>query len=87
MKVVRCGEVQTFRSEKTESGQLRKRLLVLQDMGGRYANQYASYLLGNDAECTFYPGELVAATLRFQVREHNEQTYQDTLVTDILKIK
>ncbi len=41
-------------------------------------------MLGKQAR--FYPGEVVVATLRFTAREYNGQTFQDILVTDIVKL-
>ena len=84
-RVVKCGEAITVKSEKSESGMLNKRNVVLQEVGGRYGNQYAVALLGNDAACQFYPGELVYASLRFQTREYNGQTFQDITATEIIK--
>ena len=60
--------------------------IVLQEMGGKYENQYAAAMLGNMAQCKFAPGTLVAVTLRFTTREYNGQVYQDILVTDIEKL-
>ena len=54
-------------------------------MGGRFADQYAAALLGKDALCQFYEGDVVYAALRFQTREYNGQDYQDITVTDIIK--
>ena len=55
LKVVKCGECFTVKSEKTETGYLYKRQIVLQELGGRYADQYTASLLGNDALCNFLP--------------------------------
>jgi hypothetical protein len=87
MKVVSCGEMFTVRSEKAEGGSLNKRNLVLQEIGGKYENQYAVTALGNLAQCVFHPGEVVFAALRFQTREYNGQVFQDITAVDILKIK
>ena len=43
-------------------------------------------MLGDLACCKFYPGELVYAVLRFQVREYNGQMFQDILATDLVKM-
>lgn len=85
-KVVKCGEAFTVKSEKSESGMLNKRLIVLQELGSKFENQYAAALLGNDALCQFYAGELVYAVLRFQTREYNGQVFQDVGVVDIVKL-
>ena len=40
LKVVKCGEMFSVKSEKSEGGQLNKRNLVLKELGGKYANEY-----------------------------------------------
>ena len=87
LKVVKCGECFTVKSEKTETGYLYKRQIVLQELGGKYADQYTAALLGNDALVTFYEGEWVLANLRFQTREYNGQNFQDVTVTEIGRLK
>ena len=87
LKVVKCGECFTVKSEKAEAGYLYKRQIVLQELGGKYADQYTAALLGNDALVTFYEGEWVLANLRFQTREYNGQNFQDVTVTEIGRLK
>ena len=86
LKVVQQGEAFAVQSSKSEGGQTMKCNIVLQELGGKYEDQYLGVLLGNVAQCKFYPGELVAASLRFSTRDHNGQTYQDILVTEIVKL-
>ena len=86
MRVVQQGEAFAVQSQKSENGQMMKCNIVLQEMGGKYENQYAAAMLGNAAQCKFYPGDFVVATLRFTAREYNGQVYQDILVTDIEKL-
>ena len=86
MRVVQQGEAFAVQSQKSENGQMMKCNIVLQEMGGKYENQYAAAMLGNIAQCKFAPGTLVAVTLRFSTREYNGQVYQDILVTDIVKL-
>ena len=85
MRVVQQGEAFAVQSQKSENGQMMKCNIVLQEMGGKYENQYAAAMLDNMAQCKYAPGELVAVTLRFTTHEHNGQVYQDILVTDIEK--
>ena len=85
LRVVKCGEVFSVKSEKSESGQLNKRNLVLQELGGKYENQYVVSALGNLASLQLYEGDIVIATLRFQTREYNGQTFQDITVTELMK--
>ena len=87
LKVVQQGEAFAVQSQKAVSGQTRKCNIVLQEMGGKYENQYAAAMLGNVAQCRFTPGDLVVAALRFSTREYNGAVYQDILVTDIEKVK
>ena len=87
LKVVQQGEAFAVQSQKAESGQTMKCNIVLQEMGGKYENQYAASMLGNVAQCRFTPGDLVVAALRFSTREYNGDVYQDILETDIEKVK
>lgn len=65
MRVVQQGETFAVQSQKSENGQMMKCNIVLQEMGGKYENQYAAAMLGNMAQCKYVAGELVAVTLRF----------------------
>ena len=85
LKVVACGEIVPVKSEKAEGGQLNKRQLVLQELGGKYEPTYVVTALGNTAALEFSEGELVFATMRFQVREYNGQNYMDIVATELIK--
>lgn len=87
LKVVRQGETFMVDSQKAEGGKLAKCNILLQEMGGKYENQYAASMLGNMAQLKFHPGDLVVATLRFQTREYNGQVFQDILLTSVEKLK
>jgi hypothetical protein len=87
LKVVKCGEMFSVKSEKTETGMLNKRNLVLKELGGEFENEYTVSVLGNAASLVFYEGDLVVVTLRFQTREYNGQVFQDITVTDIYPLK
>ena len=86
LKVVKCGEMTSVPSEKAENKVLNKRTLVLQELGGRYENQYVAAAFGTLATLRFEDGCLVAATLRFQTHEHNGAEYQDVVANDIVAI-
>ena len=75
-----------MKSEKSETGVLNKRNLVLKELGGKFENEYAVSVLGNATSLVFYENDLVVVTLRFQTREFNGQTFQDIVATDIVKI-
>lgn len=86
LRVEKCGEMFSVKSEKSETGQLNKRNLVLRELGGRYEDEYAVAVLGNAASMVLYEGDLVLVTLRFQTREYNGQTFQDITATEIMKV-
>lgn len=76
-----------MKSEKSDTGQLNKRNLVLKELGGKFENEYVVSVLGNAASLQFYEGDLVAVTLRFQTREYNGQVFQDITVMEIYPLK
>ena len=85
LKVVKCGECFTVKSEKSEGGVLNKRNLVLQELGGKYEPTYVVTALGNLATLELHEGDLVFATLRFQSREFQGQKYMDIVATELIK--
>ena len=85
LKVVSSGEMISVKSEKSENGVLNKRILVLQELGGKYENCYVVTVLGNLAPLTFEKDELVFATMRFQTREYNGQLYIEIVATELIK--
>ena len=87
MRVVKQGETFLVDSQKSEGGKLAKRNIVLQEFGGKYENQFAAAMLGNNAQIKFYADELVIVKLRFQTHEYQGQVFQDILVQDIRKVK
>ena len=87
LKVVRQGEAFSVQSQKSESGQIQKCYIVLREMGGsKFENEFVCSVLGNLAECRFYEGDVVAATLRFSTHEYQGQVFQDIVATDIVKL-
>jgi hypothetical protein len=85
LKVLSCGDMFSVKSEKAENGQLNKRQLVLQELGGKYEPTYVVTALGELATMEFSEGELVIATMRFQGREYNGQNYMDIVVTELIR--
>ena len=85
LRLVKCGECFTVKSEKSEGGVLNKRTLVLQELGGKYEPTYVVSVLGNLATIQFSEGDLVIATLKFQVREYNGQVFMDVVATELIK--
>ena len=85
LRVVKCGECFTVKSEKSEGGVLNKRTLVLQELGGKYEPTYVVSALGNLATIQFSEGDLVIATLKFRVREYNGQVFMDVVATELIR--
>ena len=85
-KVVAQSETFAVPSQKAEGGQISKCNVVLQEPGGKYENSYVATILGEQANIRFAKDDLVVASLRFSTREYNGQTYQDIVVSEIIKI-
>ena len=85
-KVMAQSETFSVPSQKAEGGQISKCNVVLQELGGKYENSYVATILGEQARIRFELDDLVAASLRFSTREYNGQTYQDIVVSEIIKI-
>ena len=87
LRVVRQGEAFGVQSQKSESGQIMKCNIVLRELGGsKFENEFVCAMLGNLAACRFHEGDTVVCTLRFSTHTHQNQVYQEILVTDIAKI-
>ena len=71
---------------KNEAGSIQKCNIVLKELGGKFENEYVCAMLGNLAACRFYEGDVVMATLRFSTHEYQGQTFQEILVTEIVKL-
>ena len=85
-RVVAQGEPLFVPSQKADGGQLQKCNVVLQEIGGKYGNCYVATLFGEQASIRFTKDELVAASLRFSIREYNGQVYQDIVVNEIIRL-
>ena len=85
LRVLKSGEIISVKSEKSEGGMLNKRQLVLQELGGKYEPTYVVTALGNLSSLELQEGDLVIATLRFQSREFNGQTFMDVVATELIK--
>lgn len=66
----------------TQNGTTQKSIVVLQEVGGKYADSYVASLLGNQVK--FYPNDFVWASLRFSAREYNGSNYMDCTIQDIV---
>ena len=86
-RVVSQGDVSYVASQKAEGGQLAKCVIRLKEFGsGKYGDEYACTMFGNLAQCKFYEGDLVAASLRFQVHEVNGAIYQEVIANDVVEL-
>ena len=87
LRVVSQGDVSYIPSTKQEGGQLTKCVIRLKEFGGsKFGNEYACTMFGNLAQCKFFEGDLVVASLRFQVHEVNGAVYQEVIANDIVKL-
>lgn len=86
-RVVSQGTVSYVNSSKQESGQLAKCGIILRVYGsGKYGDEYACTMFGNLAELKFSEGDIVVASLRFQVHDVNGASYQEVIINDISPI-
>ena len=85
-RVVSQSDVTYVASQKAEDGQLAKCMIRLKEFGGKFGNEYVCTMFGNLAQCKFNEGDLVAASLRFQVHEVNGSVYQEVVVNDVVKL-
>ena len=86
-RVVSQQAVTYIPSTKQEGGQLAKCIIKLKEFGsGKFGNELVCSMFSNLAQCRFAEGDVVAASLRFQVHEVNGATYQEVIVNDILKL-
>lgn len=86
LKVVAQTEPVYVPSRKAEGGQLAKSMIRLKELGGDYEDEYQCAVFGNLALVKFQPGEMVAASLRFQLHESGGQYYQDIVANEIRKL-
>ena len=86
--VVSQGDVSYVASQKAEGGQLAKCIIRLKEFGGgKFGDEYVCTMFSNLAQCRFAEGDLVAASLRFQVHEVNGAVYQEVVANDVVSIK
>ena len=84
LRVKKCGAMTTAQSE---NGVINKRMLVLQELGDKWANAYVVTVFRNLATIEFSEGELVVASMQFRTHEYNGQTYMDIVANDMVKLK
>ena len=85
-RVVSQSDVTYVASQKAEDGQLAMCMIRLKEFGGKFGNEYVCTVFGNLAQCKFNEGDLVVASLRFQVHEVNGSVYQEVVANDVVKL-
>lgn len=85
--VVSQGNVSYIPSQKQEGGQLAKCVIRLKEFGsGKFGNEFACTMFGELAMRQFKEGDLVIASLRFQVHEANGISYQEVIANDVVPL-
>lgn len=87
LRVISCGSVEQIPSQKAEGGMIAKRSMLLQELGGKYENQYVVTQFGSETAVPLAPGDVIVVTLRTFTRDYNGQVFQDTVANDIVKLK
>ena len=79
--IEKLGEPFEVQSQKAEGGKLAKRLIILREMGERNGDYVVAHLLGTQAqEGVLKEEDVVIASVRLSVHEHNGNYYQDAVV-------
>ena len=82
--IEKLGEPIEVQSQKTEDGKLAKRVVVFREMGERFGDCIVASVLGRMAqEEVLKEEDVVIASIRLSVHEHNGQMYQDAVVSGI----
>ena len=84
LRVKKCGAMTTVQGE---NGEVNKRMLVLQELGDKWADAFVVTVFRNLATIEFAEGDLVAASMQFRTHDYNGQTYMDIVATEIVKLK
>lgn len=86
--ILQVTPLQQVASNKTTTGTLGMRTIVLRELGGKWANTYAAKVFSPLAEGNYHPGQMVAASLRFRISANHMsgQTYQDVVAEEIVPI-
>jgi hypothetical protein len=79
--IEKLGEPMEVQSQKVEGGKLAKRMVILREMGERNADCVVAHLLGPQAQNGALKEEdIVIASVKLSVHEHNGNIYQDAVV-------
>jgi len=70
---------------KKDGSNCMKQIVTLQELGGKWEDQYVATLL-SEYPSYLKKGSVVAAALRFSVREYEGQEYQDVLLQEYVTV-
>jgi hypothetical protein len=84
LRVKKCGAMTTVQGE---NGEVNKRMLVLQELGDKWADAFVVAVFRNLATIEFAEGDLVAASLQFRTHDYNGQTYMDIVANEISRLR
>lgn len=86
MKITQLGHMTTFASAKPEIGTVEKRNAVMQELGGKYEDNFAVSLFGLSARQPLAVGDIVAVKLNFLTHDYQGQIYQDVVAREVQKL-
>lgn len=86
MRVITCSERQQVPSQKAEGGFFYKRVIVLQEVGSKFENEYVVCQFGLETAVPLMPGDLVVGKLHFYANPHNGVYYQDVVIDFLHKL-
>lgn len=86
--IVSVSPLQQVASQKSASGTMGIRTIVMRELGGQWAPTYAVKVFSPQAEGQYSTGDIVAASLRFRhsTSQMSGQTHQDVVAEEIVKL-
>lgn len=86
--ILSVSPLQQVASQKSASGTMGMRTIVMRELGGQWAPSYAAKVFSPQAEGQYSAGDIVAASLRFRhtTNQMSGQTYQDVVAEEIVKL-
>ena len=79
--------IKTVQVKSEEGKQTAVCTLMVQELGGKWADSLAVQLYGDMAQKVYQPGELIVAALRFKARPVDaERIFQDVTADEIVRL-
>ena len=79
--------IKTMQVKSEEGKQTAVCTLMVQELGGKWADSLAVQLYGDMAQKAYQPGELIVAALRFKARPVDaERIFQDVTADEIVRL-